>query len=68
MQITLIKKDTGEVVFSMNMENCNNAILHKDYELINNPHDFIDIDGKIYVNLKYIIDLRKNSGEIEDDK
>lgn len=62
MQMTLIKKDTGEVIFSLDTKNNNDVILHKDYALIDSPHDFINIDGKLYVSAKYII----NSGEAEE--
>ena len=57
MLITLIKKNTGEVVFSMDTEDNNDIIVHKDYALIDSLHDFTDIDGKLYVNTKYIINL-----------
>ena len=63
MQITLIKKDSGEVVFSMDTEDSNDIIVHKDYALIDSPHDFTDIDGKLYVNTKYIIDLGDDNNE-----
>lgn len=64
MQITLISRDTGEVVFSMDTEDNNNVIVHKDYAVIDSPHDFTNIDGKLYVNTKYII----NSEEAEDEQ
>ncbi len=63
MQITLIRRDTGEVVFSMDTEESNDVIVHKDYALINSPHDFTNIDGKIYISTKYVI----NSEEAEND-
>lgn len=66
MQITLIKKDSGEVVFSMDTEDNNDIIVHKDYALIDSPHDFINIDGKLYVSTKYIINSEENNNENSD--
>lgn len=58
--IALIKKDTGEVILSIS-GNSNEAIVYNDYELIDTPHlhDFVEIDGKIYLKTRCMMDLKE---------
>lgn len=56
--IALIRKDTGEVILSLSGRS-GDAIVYNDYELIDAPHlhDFVEIDGKIYVKTRCNINL-----------